>query len=78
MLRSFGESTQGRICLLGASSSAVGEEGMEVVYARCCGFDVHKRNVVACLIVPGKDGQPHKEIRTLETLTDDLLKLADW
>ncbi len=51
---------------------------MEVVYPRCCGLDVHKRTVVACLIVPGSDGQPRKEIRTFETLTDDLLKLADW
>jgi transposase len=51
---------------------------MEVVYPRCCGLDVHKRTVVACLIVPGADGQPHKEIRTFETLTDDLLQLADW
>jgi transposase len=78
LLRPCGESTQGRICIWGASSSAVWEEGMEVVYARCCGLDVHKRTVVACLIVPGEDGQPHKEIRTFETLTDDLLKLADW
>jgi transposase len=51
---------------------------MEVVYPRCCGLDVHKRTVVACLIVPGSAGQPRKEIRTFETLTDDLLKLADW
>jgi len=51
---------------------------MDVVYPRCCGLDVHKRNVVACLTVPGVDGQPRKEIRTFETLTDDLLKLADW
>ena len=51
---------------------------MDVVYPRCCGLDVHKRNVVACLIVSGPEGQPRKEIRTFETLTDDLLKLADW
>jgi transposase len=51
---------------------------MEVVYPRCCGLDVHKRTVVACLIVPGADGQPYKEIRTFETVTDDLLQLADW
>jgi transposase len=51
---------------------------MDVVYPRCCGLDVHKRNVVACLIVSGAEGPPRKEIRTFETLTDDLLKLADW
>jgi hypothetical protein len=51
---------------------------MDVVYSRCCGLDVHKRSVVACLIVPGADGRPQEQIRTFETLTDDLLKLADW
>lgn len=51
---------------------------MDVVYSRCCGLDVHKRTVVACLIVSEADGPPRKEIRTFETHTDDLLKLADW
>src|SRR5262249_42177509 len=37
-----------------------------------------KRNIVACLMVSGEEGRPRKEIRTFETLTDDLLKLADW
>jgi hypothetical protein len=51
---------------------------MDVVYSRCCGLDVPKRTVVACLIVSEADGPPRKEIRTFETHTDDLLKLADW
>jgi transposase len=51
---------------------------VDVVYPRCCGLDVHKRTVVACLVVSEADGQPRKEIRTFETLTDDLLRLGDW
>jgi transposase len=51
---------------------------MEVVFERCCGLDVHKRTVVACMIVPGPDGKPVKEIRTFGTMTDDLLALIDW
>ncbi len=43
---------------------------MEVVYERCCGLDVHKRNVVACLIVPGPDGLPHKQVRIFTTMTE--------
>ena len=27
---------------------------MQVVYERCCGIDVHKQTVVACVIVPGQ------------------------
>ncbi len=50
---------------------------MEVVYQRCCGLDVHKKTIVACLITPGPKGR-HKEVRTFGTMTDDLLSLADW
>ncbi len=51
---------------------------MDVIYARCCGLDVHKRGVVACLVTPGEGGAPTKEVRTFTTMTDDLLALSDW
>jgi transposase len=53
---------------------------MNVVYDRCCGLDVHKKSVVACLITPpsGSAGNSNKEIRTFGTMTADLLALADW
>lgn len=51
---------------------------IDVLVDRCCGLDIHKRTVVACLIVPGADGQPSKETRTFSTMTDDLLALAEW
>lgn len=51
---------------------------MDVIYDRCCGLDVHKRTVVACLIVAGTHGEPRKEIRTFGTMTEDLLELSDW
>jgi transposase len=51
---------------------------VEVVYPRCCGVDVHKKTVVACLIVPGPQGRPVKEVRTCGTMTDELLALVDW
>mgnify|MGYP005856085561 CR=1 FL=1 len=46
---------------------------MEVLYQRCCGLDVHKKAVTACLVTPGG-----KEKRTFGTTTDALLELADW
>jgi transposase len=46
---------------------------MEILYARCCGLDVHAKTVVACLCVEGD-----KQIRTFSTMTADLLELADW
>src|SRR4051812_32357522 len=51
---------------------------MEVIYARCCGLDIHKQTVVACIIVPGPERQPRKEVRTFGTMTADLLALSDW
>src|SRR5499427_748835 len=52
--------------------------GMDVVYTRCCGIDIHKKIAVACVIVSRTKGPASKEIRTFGTMTDDLLALADW
>lgn len=46
---------------------------MRVVHERCCGLDVHKRTVVACVLTP--DGQ---QTRTFGTMTRDLLALSEW
>ena len=51
---------------------------MEIVYERCCGLDIHKKTVVACVITPDAHGHRHKELRTFRTLTPDLLALHDW
>lgn len=51
---------------------------MEVVHERCCGLDIGKRSLSACLVVPGADGLPLKEVRSFGTMTDDLLALAEW
>jgi transposase len=51
---------------------------MEVVHERCCGLDVHKKTVVACLVTPGRGGQPTREVRTFSTMTRELLRLSDW
>lgn len=50
---------------------------MEVVYKRCCGLDVHKETVVACLLIR-EGGKVTKEVRTFLTMTVDLVVLHDW
>ena len=45
---------------------------VEVAHERCCGLDVHKKTVVACVI--GLDG---RETRAFGTMTDDLERLAE-
>lgn len=51
---------------------------MDVVYTQCAGLDVHKKTVVAAIIVPDGQGGWHKETRTFGTMTVDLLALSDW
>ena len=46
---------------------------MEVLYPRCCGLDIHKKTVVACLMTTEEGQQPVKEIRTFRTMTVALL-----
>ena len=50
----------------------------EVVNARCCGLDVHKETVVACVRLTGPQGQVGQEVRTFGTTTRGLLELGDW
>lgn len=51
---------------------------MRVMHARCCGLDVHKKSVVACVICTQADGTVQQQTRTFGTMTADLLALADW
>ena len=52
---------------------------MDVVHPRCCGLDVHKQTVVACVLVSEPaGGPPQRTVRTFGTMTDELLALADW
>jgi transposase len=52
---------------------------MDVKYERCCGIDVHKKTVVACVIVAGaQKGAVEKETQTYSTMADDLGALAQW
>ena len=51
---------------------------MEALMERCCGIDVHKKTIVACLLVGKPHEKPKKEIRTFSTMTCDLLACRDW
>ncbi len=51
---------------------------MEVMHTYCAGLDVHKKTVVATVLVPDGQGGIRKETHTFETMTTDLLALSDW
>ena len=51
---------------------------MQVLYTHCAGLDVHKKTVVACVLITQPDGAVERQVRTFKTMTADLLELADW
>lgn len=50
---------------------------MHVVYPRCCGMDVHKKNVAACVLLTQDDRREQRLVRTFSTMTADLLACLD-
>ena len=50
------------------------EANMEVVYERACGIDVHKSEIVVCLIT----GQRKAETKRYGTLTKELREMTKW
>ena len=50
---------------------------MELLHRRCCGLDVHKETVVACLRLVS-DGKVTTEVRTFQTTTADVATGPHW
>jgi transposase len=48
------------------------------VLERCAGIDVHKKFVVACVLVGAAHMEPEREVRRFSTFNADLAKLRDW
>jgi transposase len=51
---------------------------MQILYERCCGLDVHKDTVVACVMLSETHGKVKREVRTFATTTAGLVALSDW
>lgn len=51
---------------------------LSVLYARCCGLDVHQKTVGACVMRSAPTGQVSQSVRTFATTTAGLRTLADW
>lgn len=50
---------------------------MEEIYDKCCGLDVHRDTIAACVMI-GNGPKKRKEIRTFSTFTGDIKALASW
>ena len=51
---------------------------LSVMHQVCCGLDVHKESVSACLIRTDADGRESYEMEVFGTFTDELPRLRDW
>jgi hypothetical protein len=51
---------------------------VRIVYQRCCGMDVHKDSVTACLLLIDEYGELRMEKRCFRTMTRDLKEMATW
>ncbi|MFN3325898.1 MAG: transposase, partial [Bryobacteraceae bacterium] len=52
---------------------------MQILYRRCCGLDVHKASISACILIHREPGsEPEVRRRTFATFTKDLIQLKRW
>jgi len=51
---------------------------MEAILECCCGLDVHRDNVVACLLRGPKESKPTSIVKTFSTLPEGLKNLRKW
>ena len=51
---------------------------MEAIFERCCGIDVQKETMTACIMIGDNGKVTKKEIRTYSTMTEGIEQLRDW
>ena len=51
---------------------------MRIVYQRCCGMDVHKDSITACVLLIDEEGEFRTESRRFGTMTRHLKEMAAW
>ena len=51
---------------------------VSVVHEICCGLDVHKKTVSACLLWSDAGGAEQCEVMEFETFTDELIRFKEW
>jgi|SRR5579871_4121345 len=51
---------------------------MEVLYTRCCGLDVHKSTITACVRIQDGGSKTGKIVRRFDATTCELRAMANW
>src|SRR5262249_60494408 len=65
-------------CDAGAFGTPHWRPAMERQLERCCGLDVHKETLAACVRLGGRTGRAEQYVQTFGTTVGDLLLLRDW
>ena len=50
---------------------------MQILYPRCCGLDVHKASLTACILI-NESNRKERHVRRFGTMTGDVNELAAW
>jgi transposase len=76
----FGMSTQDRLLEFSMPSDVASEGGvaMDPIYTNVAGLDVHSRSIQICLRRVQANGRIRQQVRSFNTVTRDILALADW
>ncbi len=61
-----------------AIKKVIQSDSISLLYPVCCGIDVHKEVIVACLRTVNKKGEKVEEIREFSGFTDDLQLMHEW
>lgn len=51
---------------------------MDVLIERCCGLDLHRSSIMACVLIGAAGRKVSKEVRKFGTTTAQLAELGDW
>ena len=51
---------------------------VSIVNPICCGLDVHKESITACILFNDQEEKEHTIIQEFSTFTDDLMRFRDW
>jgi transposase len=66
--------TQRRKAMVQKNDSGI----VNVVHPICCGLDVHKEKISACLLISGVFGVEKVEVEEFGTFTDELIRMRNW
>lgn len=54
------------------------EQFVSIIHPICCGLDIHKKKISACLITVDSFGNEESIIKEFGTFTNELIELRDW